>query len=133
MTTPTPPRPRRTVAVLAFVNAAAALGGAVGLATGTLSLGSELDSRLPFASPVLGGIALAVIVALPLAWVGVLAWQGDERTDLALVGVGILLIGWIVVQVLFLRELSFFHPFYVAVGVLFVWLGRGVLPQRVKR
>ena len=37
--------------------------------------------------------------------------------------VGLLLIGWILVQVLFLRELSFFHPFYLAVGVGLVVAG----------
>ncbi len=116
--------PRRPLAALAMVNAVAAFGGAIGLATGALALGGNLDDRLPFASPVAGGVALAVIVGLPLTRVAVLAWRGDERADVAAVTTGVVLIGWIVVQLAFLRTLSFFHFFYVAIGALFVWLGR---------
>ena len=67
---------------------------------------------------------VAVIVALPLAMVAVLAWRGDERSDVATAAVGVVLIGWIAVQLAFLRSLSFFHIFYVAMGALFVWLSR---------
>ena len=117
-------RRRLLVAGLAFVNALVAFGGAVGLATGALALEGDLNRRLPFASPVVGGVALAVIVALPLTMVAVLAWRGDEHSDVATAAVGVVLIGWIAVQLAFLRSLSFFHIFYVAMGALFVWLSR---------
>lgn len=125
----TSPKARRGVAVVALANSVAALAGAVGLATGTLSLDGDLDERLPFASPVFGGVALAVIVAVPFAVVAAMAWHGDERGDLAAAGAGVLLVGWIVVQLAFLRSPSFFHVLYVAVGGLFVWLGRGALAR----
>lgn len=52
----------------------------------------------------------------------VLAWRGDPRTDLATAVDGVLLIGWILVELAFLRELSYFHPAYLLVGVsLVVW------------
>ncbi len=121
---------RRLLAVLAMANALSAFGGAVGLATGALALEGDLDQRLPFASPVFGGIALAVFVALPFALVAVLAWRGDERADVAAAASGAVLIGWIVVQLAFLRSLSFFHVFYAAMGALFVWLGRGGTMRR---
>jgi uncharacterized membrane protein len=122
---------RRGVAVLALTNVVAALGGAVGLATGTLALGDDLNERLPFASPVLGGIALAMIVAVPFAVSALAAWRGDPRADLATAVAGVVLIGWIVVQLAFLRSVSFFHPLYAAVGGLFVWLGRGAFARAV--
>lgn len=124
-------RARPGVAVLALTISVSALAGAVGLATGTLALSTDLNERLPFASPVFGGMALAVIVALPFAVVAVMAWRGDERADLVAAGAGALLVGWIVVQLAFLRSLSFFHPLYAAVGGLFVWFGRGAVARTV--
>lgn len=120
---------RPGLAALASVNSVAAVGGAVGLATGTIALGDNLNERLPLASPVFGAIALALIVAVPMALVAVLAWRGDERTDFVATCAGIMLVGWITVQLAFLRTLSFFHPFYFAMGCLFVWLGRSSLPR----
>ena len=117
-------RPRSALATLAVANALAAFGGAIGLATGALALESDVDRRLPFASPVFGGIALAVIVGLPSTAVALLAWRGDDRANAATRAVGVVLIGWIAVELVFLRSLSFFHVFYVAMGALFVWLGR---------
>ena len=73
-------RRRLLVAGLAFVNALVAFGGAVGLATGALALEGDLNRRLPFASPVVGGVAVAVIVALPLAMVAVLAKSESMST-----------------------------------------------------
>lgn len=108
---------RPWLALVAGVNAVAAWAGAAGLAFGFLDLGDELNTRLPFDSPVVGGLALAVLVAQPLSTLAVLAWQGDERTGQVAVVSGALLIGWILVQLAFLRELSFFHPLYLALGV----------------
>ncbi len=111
------------LALLAALNAVAALGGAWGLASGALSTG-ELETRLPWDSPVLGGVALFLAVAVPNAVVAVLAWRGDRRTGPVAVATGVVLVAWILVELAFLRELSFFHPLYLAVGLLMVWLGR---------
>lgn len=121
---------RRTVlAIFAGVVAVSAFGGTIGLATGAIGVGPVVTARLPFGSALFGGIALALIVGVPTATVAWLAWRGDERTDRAAVFAGGCLIGWIVVQVLFIRELSFFHPTYLTVGALFVWTGRRSLRQ----
>jgi hypothetical protein len=111
------------LAAVAGVNALAACGGAAGLVLGFLSLTDRVNERLPFASPVLGGLGLAALVALPLTVLTVRAGTGHPRTGETAVVVGVLLIGWILVQVLFLRELSFFHPFYLAVGAGLVVAG----------
>jgi hypothetical protein len=115
---------RRALAGVAWVNAIAALGGAVSLATGMLDLGTKLNHRLPFASPVLGGIALTMVVAVPFTIVALLAWRGDQRADTAAMIAGALLIGWIIVQLAFLRTLSGLQPIYAAVGVTFFLYGR---------
>jgi hypothetical protein len=121
-----PARRRRPWAllVLASLNALAALGGAWGLVSGVLGIGDRLEARLPFDSPALGGLALFVAVALPNAVLAVLAWRGDRRTGAVAVAVGLVLVAWIVVELAFLRELSFFHPLYLGIGLLMVWLGR---------
>jgi hypothetical protein len=114
---------RPGLAVFAAINAFAAWAGAVGLVSGAIGLGARLDDRLPFGSPVLGGVALAVVVALPLSVLAWRAWCGDPRSGRTAITAGALLVGWIVVQVAFLRELSWFHPTYVLIGVLFVLAG----------
>ena len=114
---------RAGVAAFAAIIAFSAYAGAIGLISGGLSLG-EFTARLPFGSPVLGGIALALIVAVPSTWLAWLAWQADPRTDAMALIVGILIIGWIVVELAFIREVSFFHPVYLVVGAALIWIGR---------
>ena len=117
-------RPRRVLAAFAGFNAFWAWAGAVGLIGGGLDFGERLNDRLPFENLVLAGVALAAIVAVPLTVLALLAWRGDPRTGRASVLVGVVLIGWIGVQLVFLRELSFFHPLYVGIGLVFVVAGR---------
>ena len=79
--------------------------------------------RLPFQSPVAGGLALIAVVAAPntlLAWV---AARGQHRSGDLSILTGVLLAGWILVELAFIRELSFFHPVYFALGALLIWLG----------
>ncbi|MGA8245626.1 MAG: hypothetical protein WB797_01860, partial [Nocardioides sp.] len=75
-------------------------------------------------SPAVGAVALLLVVAVPNAVLTVLAWRGDRRTGSAAVATGLVLVGWIVVELAFIRELSFFHPLYAAIGLAMVWLGR---------
>jgi hypothetical protein len=95
---------------LAALRALSAYGGGAGLITGSLDLGVTATARMPFHSTVLGGLALIAVVALPstaLAW---LAARGHHRTGDASIVAGILLVGWILIELAFIRELSFFHP-----------------------
>jgi pimeloyl-ACP methyl ester carboxylesterase len=115
---------RRTgLAAFAGVNAAAAWGGAIGLVVGPLSFGDDLDARLPFDSLVLAGIALGLVVALPLSGLAVMAWIGDPRTDVVATIVGAVLIAWIALQVVVLHAFSWFHPIYLTIGATFLVLG----------
>jgi hypothetical protein len=115
-------RRRPILAGYAALLAAGAYGGALGLIVGYLNLPDHLVQRLPFASPAFGGTALAVLVAVPASIVAVLAWHGDPRTDLATLLEGFLLIGWILAELAFIRELSYLHLIYLLVGVsLVIW------------
>jgi uncharacterized membrane protein len=122
--------PRRTaLAAVAALNAAAALGGAVSLVVGVIDLGPTISYRLPLHSPVLGGLALFVTVACPGALLAALAWRGDRRADAAAVVAGALLVGWIAVQLAFIRSFSWFQPAYAAVGLGLVAAGRHRAPR----
>jgi hypothetical protein len=71
-----------------------------------------------------------LIVALPNAVLTVAAARGDSRCGPLSILAGVLLVGWILVELAFIRELSFLHPFYVAVGLFQVWLGARVVRER---
>lgn len=117
-------RRRPGLAVVAGLNAMSAWAGAAGLALGWLDVGDGLNQRLPLDSPVLAGAALAVIVAAPFSVLARCAWHGDPRTAPVAVLAGGLLVGWIAVQVVFLREFSWFQPTYAAIGAAFIAAGR---------
>lgn len=122
-TTTAPLRPlQRALVALELLLAVGAFGGAIGLVTGTLDLHEAADD-LPLASPVLGGIALALCNGvLPL----VVAGGTLRRAPWASWGhlaVGGALIGWIVVQVAFIGFGSALQAAYLAYGVLVLVLG----------
>ena len=125
--------PRRAwLATYAAVLALGAWAGAAGLAIGFLALPETAESRLPFGSPFLGGVALAVLVGVPATVLTVMAWRGHPWVLHAAVLDGVLLIGWIVVEAAFLRELSVLHAVYLAVGAGLVVWGRPAIPDLVQ-
>lgn len=115
---------RRGLAVAALAVAVSAWAGAAGLIVGFLSIGTELNQRLPAHSPVVGGIALAVVVAAPFSALGLLAWRGHRGTARAAALAGVVLMGWIVVELIVIRSISFFHPAFLLVGIAFVVASR---------
>ena len=115
--------PRRVLTFLAVLNGFAALGGAWGLASGSMDLGATVTGRLPWGSPTVAGIALGALVALPNAVLVAVAWRRGRHTGLVGVAVGVAMEMWIVVELAFIREVSFFHPLYVAVGAAMVFAG----------
>jgi hypothetical protein len=115
---------RPGLAAYAGLIALSAYGGAIGLATGSMNTGATIDHRLPLQSPVLGAVALALVVGVPntvLAW---FAWRGDARTPVAASAAGLLLIGWILVEIACIRELSWLQPLYVLIGTSLIAIGR---------
>ena len=115
---------RPCLATGAALVAVSAFGGAVGLVAEAVSLGPEVDRRLPFGSRRFSGAALAAVVGVPFSVVSVMAWRGDRRSGSASVGAGAALVVWIVVQLAFIRRVSPFQPVFAAIGALFVVAGR---------
>jgi hypothetical protein len=115
--------PRLVLFWLAVLNGVSALAGAYGLASGSLSLGPTTSDRLPWGSPLVAGAALTLLVALPNGALAVVAARRSRYTGQVGIAVGAALVTWILIELVFIRELSFFHPLYVAVGLAMVWAG----------
>ncbi|MFC3490946.1 hypothetical protein [Glycomyces rhizosphaerae] len=132
MTAPSFDRLRRhpLIAGVALFNAFGAASGAIGLITGWLSLGDKVTDRLPWGSPVIAGVALGVIVALPNTALAIAAMFRGARCGPLSILAGTLLICWIIVQLAFIREFSFFQPFYTVIGLAQIWMGVRVLRER---
>ncbi|MBI4933726.1 MAG: CoA-binding protein [Actinobacteria bacterium] len=128
---PVRPARHRGLALAALLVAVGAYFGAFGLISGWLSLTDRLNERLPLASPVLGGVALCSVIAVPYTVLMVRAWRGDPATGATSIVCGVLTMVWIVVQLAFLREFSPFQPVYFVVGAVFVIVGRRMRSQRV--
>jgi hypothetical protein len=97
-----PHRPGRGLAVYAAAIALSATYGAAGLVLGFLPGIDDLRPRLPFDSTALGGLALL---------------RHDPRAAVAALWSGALLVGWIVVEVLVIRELSPLQPICAGLGL----------------
>ncbi|MGW5455943.1 hypothetical protein [Nocardia sp. NPDC003979] len=122
--------PRRSVlCLIAGLLATWAFAGAVGLITGAVTLGPVSEARLPWQSPILAGVALAVIVALPMTVVALTAPDSPRTTQTTMVA-ACALIGWILLQLLILRELNWLQPVCVTLAVVIVVLGAPLQPNR---
>ena len=62
-----------------------------------------------------------------------MAWRGHRWVLHAAVLDGVLLIGWILVEVAFLREFAVLHAIYLAVGAGLVVWGRRAIPNITAR
>jgi dienelactone hydrolase len=117
---PSAPARRRWLAGFAAANALAAWAGTIGLITGGTDFGEASNDRLPFDSLLLAGLALGIVVGVPLTLLAWSAWTGGPWTDEVAFAVGMVLIGWIVVQVAVIRAFSWFQPAYLVIGTFFV-------------
>jgi hypothetical protein len=104
--------------------AISAYGGAAGLITGWLRPSSSMTARLPLHSPVFAGIALACVVAVPAKVVAVLAWRRHPRDRDAAAVAGVLLVGWIVVELAVVRQFSALQVVYGLAGLGLIVSGR---------
>ena len=120
---------RAWLTALAGFVVVSAWGGAVALITGWLRPGTSMAQRLPFHSPVFAGLALACIVAVPTTVVAVLAWRHHPRDRDAAALAGVLLVGWIVVEVAVIRQFSALQVVYGLAGVGLI-TGGYPLPDR---
>jgi hypothetical protein len=107
-----------------------AFAGAIALISGGIDSG-EAISRLPFGSPVFGGIALAVVngVLPAVAFVG--ARRGRQWARAGHLLVGSALVGWIVVQVVILGPpIAWLQVLYFIWGLTIIGLALPAPPSK---
>ncbi len=116
---------RRRYGVVAFAGyvSVSAYFGAVGLISGLLPIDAAMSANLPLHSLVFAGLALAVIVGLPSSAVVWLAARGHPGTAAAATVAGVLLVGWIAVEILIVREFSVLQVLYAAAGIGLIAVG----------
>ena len=114
---------RVSSAVVTGVVALSGYAGVVGLLGGGLSFGETIDARLPFGSLFLAGLALLVIVAVPMTVAAVAAGRGNTYGGDLVFGAGLLLVLWIGVELAFIQVYSWFHPTYLVAAVVVLALG----------
>ncbi len=127
-----PPRTTRRRPWLAAgtgIIAVNALAAAAGLLFGGLDFGTAIDADLPWRSKPLAGLALAVVVGLPMTTTTVLAAKGSRWTAMAATLSGALLLGWIVVQLGFLGPVSWMQPVTAFAGLAVMVAGLRDFPR----
>lgn len=100
-----------------------AFAGAIGLTVGAIDLGVEAQSRLPMASTALAGLALALIVGLPMGVAAMSAFAGGGWSGPIAHSAGVLLVAWILVQPAVIGETSWLQGTFGLIGVLIALRG----------
>lgn len=118
--------PRRTVSapvaaravlvVLEVLLGASAVYGGIGLVTGSLGMSDDWLAGTPFASWLLPGIALLVVVAVPMLGAALLEVRGHRLAPAASVLAGVLQVGWIAVQLLIMQRYFVLQPVVLVVA-----------------
>lgn len=109
------------IGVLFSVGAAAVYGG-LGLMISGLGMPDEWLERTPFDTWLLPGVALLLLVAAPQLGAAAALVIDRGRADRAGILAGLVLMGWIVVQVALLQRFFFLQPVIFAFGALEVAL-----------
>jgi hypothetical protein len=115
----------RTLIVLELALSVGAIGGALNLVVFAArdAMPADLLARTPFSSWVWPGIALMLTVAVPAAIVAIGAWVGRPFAHVGHPLVGMILIGWIIVQVWVIGPVSALQPVMAIWGLLITVLG----------
>jgi hypothetical protein len=113
---------RLTAALITGAIALSGYAGVVGLLGGGISFGDTIDARLPFGSLFMAGLALLAIVAVPMTVASVAAGRGMRYSADIVFGAGLVLVGWIAVELAFIKAYSWFHPTYLVAAIVVLGL-----------
>jgi hypothetical protein len=117
---------RGALTTLTALVAVWAYAGAVGIIGGGIDFGPTVNDRLPWQSTALAGVALLLGVAVPMTLAAVAVWRGTPHAASAAVLAGLMLVGWIVVQLAVIRTFSWLQPVCVLLGLAVVYLATRV-------
>ncbi|MGY3555525.1 hypothetical protein [Williamsia sp. R60] len=105
--------------IVAGLTGLLAFAGAIGVVGGGADFGREIGQRLPFESPVLAGIALALVVGVPTTLAAFTLWRSMPQAAVTTLIAGVMLVVWIAVQVAVIRE---FNPPQIVFGLVGLFL-----------
>lgn len=109
------------LALEVFVGVGAVVGG-IGVATSGIGLPLGWLEGSPFRSYVVPGLVLLVVVGGSQFAAATAVWRRREWGTAASLVAGLILVGWISVQVVIIGLRSWLQPFYLVVGLLIVGL-----------
>jgi hypothetical protein len=105
-----------------------AVYGGVGLLTGTIGMPDTWLEGTPFGTWLVPGIALLLLVALPMLTAGVVELRARRESEVVSAVAGLLQVGWISVELLFMRRYDPLQPLVLILAT--VLLGAVVLRIR---
>jgi hypothetical protein len=120
---------RAVLVAVELLLGASAVYGAVGLLTGTLGMSDDWLAGTPFASWVVPGVALLLVVAVPMLGAAFLEVRGHPAAATASVAAGVLQVGWIAVQLLVMQRYFVLQPVVLLAAALLL-LVAGLGPRR---
>jgi hypothetical protein len=119
--------------VLEVIIAVNAVYGGIGLMVNGMGMPGDWLDGTPLRSWTLPGVALMAAVAVPMSIAAVAEFTRWRLAYLASITAGLVLMGWIVVQVLVLRRFFFLQPVLGVAGALVVvfawWVHRRRSPR----
>jgi len=114
----------RTLKGVLVFNALSAIGGGIGLITGTLPVPTMLLRNTPFTSFLIPALVLAIIVG-GSALAGAIALQAQAtRSRLISSAAGLIMVAWITAETILVRGFSWLQGLYLLTGIAVVFLSR---------
>ena len=114
------PRTRAIVSSLVGFMAMWAYAGAIGLISGAVDLGPAANHRLPLHSPVFAGIALAMVLAIPMT---VAFWYAARAPAQTATFSGCLIICWTAAEVAMIHVFNGLQAICLVYGICLIALG----------
>jgi hypothetical protein len=116
---------------ISLFNALSAVGGGIGLVTGTLPIPTELLRHTPFDSYVIPGLFLGLIIGGSALGGAIALVTHGKRSRFISAGAGVIMVGWITGETILLRGFSWLQGLYLLTGLL-VAVGSWYLPLIAK-
>lgn len=115
-------RKDKTLKGVLLFNALSAIGGGIGLVTGTLPVPTILLRHTPFDSFVIPGLFLGIIIG-GSALTGAIALRAKaRRARLISSAAGVIMVGWIAGETILVRGFSWLQGLYLLTGIVVVVL-----------
>ncbi len=121
---PMPSERSLLISVTAFA-ALSAIGGGIGVvATNGLGFPSAWLRATPFASYIIPGLILTIVVGGSALLATILVVRHHPWGYLVSFGAGAIMLGWIIGEILLIRQISWLHGVYALNGLLMMgWAG----------